>query len=631
MGKRTKHFSIDDWDKYKYGKPTPSYQQKHSAEEDETYNLWDFPFGEPSEKYQEINHVERDEWNTCSTLFNVSYGEPSEKYQELNCILNGEVDVTSDLYQIPYGEPSDTYQQKNIKEVASKVSQLFSKDELLSILQELGRGLSPADSGEPDDKKSQSQLIVQLTKDMLFFHTPEDEAYVRLRVNGHLENWKVRSSWFKSLLSKYYYDRYQKVPGGTAMTDALNVLEGMALHAGEERRVYIRTADTGSALYLDLCNKDWQVVQITSSGWKVINDPPVMFRRTKTMGALPLPLPGGTIEALLPFLNCNGYRDFMLIVAWLLSAFRSDQPFPILTIQGEQGSAKSTSTKIIRGLIDPSIQPLSTFPDNERDLAIKANGTWVLAVDNLSGISGKISDALCKLSTGGGFSTRKLHTDDEEIVFNAMRPVILNGIDDIAKRPDLLDRAIIINLPVLPNERRRPEKDMWREFEAAKPFILGGLLDGVSGAIKELPYTTIKGDLPRMIDFALWSTAAWKANGWDSLYADFMNMYRENRSIAIQQGIESEPFLMALIQFMEGKDRWLGTATDMLNELHRFVNHQVTKNREWPTPNKVRDRIRRIAPVLRTYGIEFVELNRDNKGSRIAFERNTAKKSVGVV
>lgn len=474
--------------------------------------------------------------------------------------------------------------------------------------------------GSEEDKKSQAQLIMELTEGMKFFHSPDEEAFVQLFINGHYENWMVRSSNFKSLLAKLFYDRHKKPPGSAALKDAMSVLEGKAVHAGDEKQIYIRVAETDGAIYLDLCNENWQVVKITEKGWEVVDHSPVIFKRSKSMSALPMPIRGGSIEQLRPFVNVKDTEDFMLVVAWLLSCLRDKYPFPILTIQGEQGSSKSTTTKVIRALVDPSTQPLLSFQDNERDIAIKANNTWVLAYDNLSGISAKISDVLCKLSTGGGFSTRKLHTDDEETIFNAMRPMILNGIDDIAKRPDLLDRALVLNLPTIEMNGRRTEKEFWEAFYCVQPYILGALCDATAGAMAQKGQVEIT-ELPRMVDFSQWSAAVWQANNWDFIYGDFMQMYQGNRQLAIEQGIDSDPFAEAIIRFMEDKSKWTGTPTEVLSQLSPLVDYTVTYSKAWPAANKLRDRIRRVAPALRVKGVRFSDLPKSNGVRRIQFTK----------
>src|SRR5262245_64966627 len=113
---------------------------------------------------------------------------------------------------------------------------------------------------------------------------------------------------------------------------------------------------------------------------------------------------------------------------------------------GEQGSAKSTFATILRSLVDPNTAPLRSFPREDRDLFIAASNGWIVGYDNVSRVPPWLSDALCRLATGGGFSTRKLYTDDEEQLFNAQRPTILNGIEDFIDRPDLDSGTIVLKL-----------------------------------------------------------------------------------------------------------------------------------------------------------------------------------------
>ena len=182
-------------------------------------------------------------------------------------------------------------------------------------------------------------------------------------------------------------------------------------------------------------------------------------------------------------------------------------PYPILILTGEQGSAKTTTARVVRQLIDPFSPSVRSQPRDERDLMIAANNSWVISLDNLSGASQWLSDALCRISTGGGFATRELHTDSEEILFNSTRPIILNGIDDLGTSADLADRSLFITLPQIPEERRKTEREFWQSFEATRPRILGALLDAVSAALKNEEHVRID-RLPRMADFARWVYAS---------------------------------------------------------------------------------------------------------------------------
>src|SRR5690606_22857722 len=188
--------------------------------------------------------------------------------------------------------------------------------------------------------------------------------------------------------------------------------------------------------------KGWRV------DWRLATRRPV-FRRVRGMRPLPEPRSGGSIEDLRPFVNVPDENAWRLLVAWLLAALRPTGPYPVLVLQGEQGSAKSTTARVLRALVDPSKAPIRTMPRDERDLMVAASNSWVIVLDNLSGIPNWLSDAICRLSTGGGFATRALYTDDEEAIFEATRPVILNGIDDVVSRSDLLDRSLVLTLPTI--------------------------------------------------------------------------------------------------------------------------------------------------------------------------------------
>jgi hypothetical protein len=203
-------------------------------------------------------------------------------------------------------------------------------------------------------------------------------------------------------------------------------------------------------LYLDLGDEAWRAVEIDATGWRIIDKPPVRFRRAAGMQPLAVPITGGSVETLRAFLNVQSDQDFVLVVAWALAVLRNKGPYPALVLSGEQGSAKSTFSAILRALLDPNTAPLRALPREDRDLFIAASNGHVLAFDNVSGLPAWISDTLCRLATGGGFAVRQLYTDQDEVLFDAARPVILNGIEDIVTRPDLADRAVFLPLEPIP-------------------------------------------------------------------------------------------------------------------------------------------------------------------------------------
>ena len=322
-------------------------------------------------------------------------------------------------------------------------------------------------------------MLIDIARPEDLFHTAIGTAFADIMIDGHRETWPIRSKRFRAFLRRCYYQATGEAASAAEIRSALDLLEARAQFDGPERIVHIRTAEHAGHIYLDLADEHWRAVDIGPDGWRVIECPPVRFRRPAGMLPLPVPERGGSIETLNSFLNLASRNDFVLIVAWLLAALRPGGPYPLLAISGEQGSAKTVLSKLLKALIDPNAAPVRSLSREERELMIAANNGYLLAFDNLSGLPHWLSDALCRLATGGSFAVRRLYTDDEEVLFEAARPILLNGIEEVISRPDLGDRAIFLTLAPIAEADRRPEAELWREFEIARPRILGALLDAV--------------------------------------------------------------------------------------------------------------------------------------------------------
>src|SRR5262245_44212547 len=318
------------------------------------------------------------------------------------------------------------------------------------------------------------------------------------------------------------------------------------------------------------------------------------FRRAAGMLPLPVPQGGGSIEELASFLNLSGRNDFVLVVAWLLATLRAGGPYPVLAISGEQGSAKTVLSKLLKDLVDPNVAPVRALAREERDLVVAANNSHVLAFDNLSSLPHPLSDAFCRLATGASFGLRQLYTDADEVLFQAARPILLNGIEDVIGRSDLADRTLFLNLPSIADRGRRSERQMWRDFELARPRILGSLLDAAAHGLRKLPEIRLE-QLPRMADFALWATACETAF-WPA--GTFARAYQANRMAAIEDLIDVDPVAARIRQMMANRSRWTGSADLAGAGLPSGLA-------DWPkTPRALAGRLRRAQPFLRALGIE---------------------------
>jgi putative DNA primase/helicase len=255
---------------------------------------------------------------------------------------------------------------------------------------------------------------------------------------------------------------------------------------------------------------------------------------------------------------------------------------------------------VLRSLIDPASPIARSAPQSEQDLVIAAKHNHVLSFDNLSTIKPQLADALCRIATGGGFGTRKLHSDTDEVLFTATRPILLNGIPDLASRPDLADRAIIVTLPVISPTARQFEAEFWKSFDRAAPGILAALLDAVSTALARIGTVTIS-ERPRMADFAKWVTAAEPTLGWPD--GAFLAAYTSNRLSVQNAAIDGNPVAEAILQ-LASHGPWSGTATDLLKTLRSIAPLLTDDPLTFPRhPNKLTSALRRVQPLLRGRGV----------------------------
>jgi DNA primase len=475
-------------------------------------------------------------------------------------------------------------------------------------------GEGGTNSGEAGVKKSQATMLVELMEGVELFHTGEQRAYASLQIEDHFETWSLRSKGFRLIMRERFYRLYNTVPRAQALEDAICVLEARGLY-GPEIPVYGRLALHEGCIYVDLSNDKWEVVKISAQGWEILANSPVKFRRTNGMQPLARPVAGGRLDELLDYINVKP-PEWKLLAAWLVCALNPDCQYPVLTINGEQGSAKSTACRFIRRLLDPSITLLKASPKDERDFWIAAQNSWVLAYDNLSEIPNWLSDTLCRVATGGGNATRLLYTDDEEVFFDARRPVLLNGISALGSRGDLLERSLIINLPAIAEEQRMSEKQLVREYEEALPRILGGLLNAASTALANVGQVKLD-RLPRMADFTMWAVAAESAFGGSSPYS-FLEVYAGQRANSHYVALEASPLGQAFVKWYSRYSRgrigaasqWLGPAADLLEELEQSLSEKelrwTIRQSGWPKNARALSvQLHCLAPNLRALGIEI--------------------------
>lgn len=462
---------------------------------------------------------------------------------------------------------------------------------------------SPGAAAKPTQAAQLVEMVMG-TDGVELFHTPFGEAFVTIPVGAHFEHYKVTSSYFEAWLRNKFYAEHEKPCGSQGVRDAIATLAGKAIHEGKRHSVEVRVAQHEGDVWIDIGDEERRAARVDARGWTVVpaTEVPVKFARTGNMAALPIPEHGGSVDLLRPLVNMPDNDSFVLFIGFLVGSLNPLGPYGILSVSGEHGCAKSTICKFAVRLIDPRKPDLRRPPRNERDLFISACRARVVALNNVSGLKADISDALCVLAVDGGFSTRKLYTDEDEALFDGLRPVILNGIEEPASQPDLVDRCIAITLRAISKRERRQLRDINREFERVRPLVFGALLDAVSSAIRNLPNVNLV-EAPRMADLAAWVTAAEEGLGW--VKGTFMAAYTGNRLASQTDAVLASPVGAAIYTIAE-QGGFRGTAAELLASMNRARGDGPVPQ-DWPkSPRGVAGAVRRLAPGLREIGVDVV-------------------------
>ncbi|MFI1103049.1 hypothetical protein [Streptomyces melanogenes] len=442
---------------------------------------------------------------------------------------------------------------------------------------------------------------------------------VPLRATAHTGTGSLRQH-----LIRAYVAEHNRTPSQSALADAVAVLDALAMHAAEVE-LPLRVAadpDDPAVTWLDLGRPDGESVRLAPDGWTLtcpdVETGPV-WRRSRLVRPLPRPdrVAGGwragieEFAALLPFTA----ETLPLAVGWLLAALRPDIPRPVAYLTGEQGTGKSTSGQMLAGVIEGARAPLRQAPENLRDLGPTTAAGWVLALDNLSGLPGWLSDALCRIVTGDAQVTRALYTDDDVNVLTYQRPVLLTGIDLGALRNDLAERMLPLELAPIPRHKRRTAGALWAAYEQAHPRILGALLDLAAEAWAELPYAAADlTERPRLADFAELLHALDRVTGWRSLDAFHATQDALNETV-----LDGHPVAAALREWAASPAFPPGDWTGTMAELHRLLGSDGRGLADgWPkTPAVLSARIRQVAPALRARGIHMARASGSNKHGKV--------------
>ena len=462
------------------------------------------------------------------------------------------------------------------------------------------------DSDEDSDGSLPTRLTDLAADRCELWHDKDGAAFASMMREGpdgtsHREHWRIDSTGYREWLAWLAHTELGAALSSESIKSCQNALAGKAKFDGDEHVPARRAAKDESGYWIDLCDDKWRAVLVTATGWRIMPAPAVRFIRTKAMRPLPVPMDSGNLVPLWRLCNVPE-EDRPLVLAWILECYRSETPYPVLELIGEQGSAKSTTQATLRAFIDPNKVMLRACPRGVEDVFVAAGNNHLISLENLSGISAELSDALCTIATGGGQAGRQLYSNDEENIIEAHNPVVLNGIGAVIVRADLLDRAIALCLPVI--QERMTEEEHKADLNENAASIFGALLGLFVNALAMLPNVSIPPtQRPRMADFAQLGEAMHRAMG--SKEGEFLTLYTNHRRDAIRRTVDSHPVAVACMEFVETGHSYAGTVKGLLDKLK---NSGTSTSRERDALPRVArglgDALRRVAPALRQIGIE---------------------------
>ncbi len=404
---------------------------------------------------------------------------------------------------------------------------------------------------------------------------------------------------------KIFFEREQTSCGSGALATAADTLAARAESSGEVRELHTRAAFHEGALFYEL--RPGRVVRIDSRGWSLAPDPPVLFRRYVNLKPLPDPEPGGSLDALDQWVNLKEERDRRLFKAYVATVAMPHIGRPIFNASGAMGSGKTTASRVIKRLWDPTAP--ETVRYDSRDFLQKASHAHILMLDNLNTLPEPAADILCRLVTGEADAKRRLYSDDDDVIVELRKAVLLNGINVPTDRGDVLDRSLVVELERIPDTARKSEKEVWDGFEREHPRLLGAAFETIANAMRLKPSMELS-RRPRLADWGEYAAAVYQAFGWeedgheggDLFLKDWKDVvFAQNRA-----ALDGSPAAQAIIAFMEDKSEHSSPSSQLHEELAEVASRlRINKDPSWPRSARwLWRRILEVLPLLETVGIK---------------------------
>jgi len=480
---------------------------------------------------------------------------------------------------------------------------------------------------ENDPKESTAGILINIgkVKASFFINKSNNEACATINKKGIISHVYVNSKEFENFLRLCYYRETGKAPSKEAMSQALGMFESFAYDSEVRHDLKLRVKEVNGNFYYSLNNDNKEIIKVSDRLAKIIQTKKPYFTSNRNTAAQVKPdLDNGDIKLLLKYLNLKHAYQTVLLLVYIVTCMIASIPHAILIICGEKGAAKSTTSRMIKSIVDPSNSDILSMPSTLENLELILTSNYMPVFDNIDSINQAVSDIFCIASTGGSVIKRKLYTNSDMHIATFKQCLILNGISVVATKADILDRSLLIELERIKEQDLQDEKTLWKNFEKDKPAILGGIFNLLQKALNL--YETVKLEKSfRMADFTKWGCAVSEAIGYGQ--EAFLNALEKNRLKLNDEALNENVIATVLIAFMNKKTSWAGSVTELFNELTNTAFQQGidTHSKLWPkAANVLSRRLNDIKSNLRSMGIVFT-IRHMNAAKMIEIKNKNAK------
>ena len=476
------------------------------------------------------------------------------------------------------------------------------------------------------NKKTVIEKLFDIFYEMspVLFHDEFKNPYARLKNGNKFEIVSLQDTNLVSLFASLYFKQEQKTVSRSSITDMIEALKGDA-RAAKQYVLHNRVAMHDGKIFYDLTNDGWESIMIDEKGWQVVANPPILFNRWSHQQAQVTPDKGtkGNIKKIFDHINMPDEQDQVLFLSYLVSCFIPNIPHPVMIVHGEQGSAKSTFTKMVKKLVDPSGMETIAINKNIDDFVQQLSHHYMPSFDNVSKLAYEHSDTLCRAVTGEGVSKRALYTNDDMFIHKFQRCPVLNGINTVAARPDLLERSVLFGLKTIDPKNRKLEQVLNDNFEKDKQIILVGILDTIVSSLNIVNNVNLDA-YPRMADFARWGCAI--ADALEIGQEVFMSAYQKNIALQSEEALDADVLATIVTQYMTDKAEISEPSSSLLSDIKKYADDNGMDYRaDWGFPKSAPSLSKKLAQLvvpLRSLGIHVDVGYKNAKGERVIYIKN---------